>query len=304
MNQQNLAQIMMMQLLSGMTNANPAAAAGEASTRPDEEPDKKKYKKGGDAKLDSSASFLFSLPEIRLQKLIEFLHPPFDIIATDQFPKPVLLRMIWMIAGVKPNLNVNGLRHLTYDEFNDKIKVAMERYKVDIGARAHDQILLTLMNRLTQERVVEFAAGMHFDEVWLTKPKAKAKAKTLALPSGHGQAQLSLEGTPREIPEAPLPIADAAAPQGAPMSQSGASGIPAPTEQSGPLPAAPTALLPPAQPIIPHVASPEGDSAVVPPAQLFQHDNVYCSIPRICHQDQNCFFHEKLAPPRISLCVP
>ena len=96
-----MQQLMQMMMMGSQSQGSQL----EENQGDDEPPSKKqntKYKKSGDAKLDTASSYLFNLPQNRLQKMIETMHQPFDIIAAGELHKTHLLVLVWLMSGVKP----------------------------------------------------------------------------------------------------------------------------------------------------------------------------------------------------------
>ena len=62
-----------------------------------------------DLQIASNCTWLFQIPVKRQQQAIECCHYPFDCISTGTWPMQSLMRLLWLLAGVQPNMLVNLL---------------------------------------------------------------------------------------------------------------------------------------------------------------------------------------------------
>ena len=150
------------------------AAAGQENSR------KRKVRGDESATVDSSATLLWQLPKNRLQGLVEALEKSWDEIATDDFGKEELCRLVYVLSGVKGNLGISGYRAMPYERFFEKMATAQRRYINDISNCRYDQIIAAL-TPLTIQKVMVASDRCGFDKAWMERPK-KGKAKATARP--------------------------------------------------------------------------------------------------------------------------
>ena len=56
--------------------------------------------------IPSSCTYIWQIPIKRQQHGIEFVHTEFDCISTGTWEMPALMRLLWLLAGVQPNMQV------------------------------------------------------------------------------------------------------------------------------------------------------------------------------------------------------
>ena len=59
-----------------------------------------------DLTIPTSVTYMFQLPLKRQQHGIEWVNEEFDSIATGTWETPILMRLLWLLTGVQPNLQV------------------------------------------------------------------------------------------------------------------------------------------------------------------------------------------------------
>ena len=94
-------------------------AASDTSSSSDSDDSKdwdtrRKYAKGEEAKITSSAKFIARLPKTRLQELCESACADLASTLTANLDEPTLCRLLYMSARIRPNTKICNLRATSY----------------------------------------------------------------------------------------------------------------------------------------------------------------------------------------------
>ena len=99
------------QMMMMMPMAQPHAAQAQASSTSSLSSESADSQELRDSKLlHTGARFLVKLPRIRLQQLVEAVHPQFDTAYTAALSVEDLARILWMTTGPKPNTPCRNMR--------------------------------------------------------------------------------------------------------------------------------------------------------------------------------------------------
>lgn len=107
--------MMMMPAMPMQPQPQEAAASDTSSSSDSDDLDtRRKYAKGAEARITSSAKFIARLPKTRLQELCESACADLDSTLTANVDEPTLCRLLYMSARIRPNTKICNLRAKSY----------------------------------------------------------------------------------------------------------------------------------------------------------------------------------------------
>ena len=128
--------------------------------------------------LHAGARFIMKLPKVRLQQLIEAVHPHLDAIFTSDIEVASLCRILWMTTGTRPNTHCRHYRVKTYRQLCQKMRGASERIASCMGGA--EQFNVLVRNIISTKDITNLAGQQGFDEQWLAECNKKATKRRKA----------------------------------------------------------------------------------------------------------------------------
>ena len=125
---------------------------------------------------------LMQVPKKYLQGVVKAMAPALTHLCTLEWQVADLVRMIWILARVRPQAQMSAFKSKTYGALNRAFHDRAQEVRANASAAQLDQDIKAAI--IFDEDILKARAAAHgFKDEWLQKPAAKARSKqSAALP--------------------------------------------------------------------------------------------------------------------------
>ncbi|CAE8583523.1 unnamed protein product [Polarella glacialis] len=144
----------------------------------------RRYNKGADGFVTSSAKLLRSLPKTRLSEALEAIDARFDATVTADLLQASLSRLLWVLTRVKPTTRVFQLRIKSYFQMFKLFKTANLRLVKRMSQFKYEEEILTPITVAPDDDIInQVSTNLGFQAEWLIH-KGKSSGQGTSSASG------------------------------------------------------------------------------------------------------------------------